>query len=84
MFRSAKINLLIIPISVITLLSGCSLLKPSSRDKAMANEKSEQKAAAREMQAMEKAHYKAQTRETRKMMKQSRKSSKKINKVKMK
>ncbi len=83
MFRSAKIILFFIIISVIA-LSGCSLLKPSSRDKAMANEQSEQKAASREMQAMEKAHYKAQPPETRKMMKQSRKSSKKLNKVKMK
>lgn len=83
MFRIAKINLFIILISFIA-LCGCSFLKPSSRDKAMANERSEQKAAAREMQEMEKAHYKAQTRNTRKMMKQSLKSSKKINKVKMK
>ncbi len=82
MLRSKTKNLLLIVLTTI-FLSGCSLLKPSSREKAMDNERNEQKAAASEMKAMEKAHYKAQTRETRKMMKQSRKSSKKLNKVKM-
>jgi hypothetical protein len=80
MFRSAKIYLIFI-ISAIT-LSGCGLLKPSSRDKAMAKERSEQKAAVRETEALEKGHYKAQTRETQKMMKKSRKDSKKLNRVK--
>ncbi|NTW23102.1 MAG: hypothetical protein HGA37_00270 [Lentimicrobium sp.] len=60
------------------------MLKPSSRDKAMANERNEQKAAAREIRAVEKAHYKAQPPETRKMMKKSRKSSRKLNEGKMK
>jgi hypothetical protein len=81
MHRRTKIGLLLI-IPTTMILSGCSMLKPSSREKAMDNERNEQKAAASEMKAMEKAHYKAQTRETRKMMKQSRKSSKKLNKVK--
>jgi hypothetical protein len=80
MFRSAKIYLFFI-IAAIT-FSGCGLLKPSSRDKAMAKERSEQRAAVRETEALGKAHYKAQTRETRKMMKQSRKDSKKLNKAK--
>lgn len=83
MLRSAKIILFSVILSTIPVcFSGCGLLKPSTKDKAMADERRNEKAAFNEMKAKEKAHYKAQPAETRKMMKKSLKESKKLNRSK--
>ncbi len=81
MLRGTKINLFFLFLFTIT-LSGCGMLKRSSKDKAMAKELSAQKASEKEVQDLEKAFIKAQTRETRKMMQQSRKQSTRLNRVK--
>ncbi|PKP03081.1 MAG: hypothetical protein CVU14_02415 [Bacteroidetes bacterium HGW-Bacteroidetes-9] len=76
-----KINLIFI-ILFTFLVSSCSLIKPSSRDKAMASERRDNKAAAKEMKALEKAHFKNQPPDTRKMMKKSKRRAKERNKIK--
>ncbi|MBK6344471.1 MAG: hypothetical protein IPN08_11380 [Bacteroidales bacterium] len=81
MIKFAKIRLIFFILFAIY-LGGCNLLKPSSRDKAMAEERKKEKESAREIQAMEKAHYKAQPADTRKMMKKSYREAKKLNRSK--
>jgi hypothetical protein len=81
MIPIAKIKLIFI-FFLTFLLGSCSLLKPGSRERAMANERRNEKESAREIQAMEKAHFKAQTAETRKMMKRSHRKAEKLNRAK--
>ena len=78
---TAKIRL--ISFMMLLFLSGaCNLIRPSSRDKAMAAERQKEKAVAKEFEAREKAHYKSQPGNTRKMMKQSRRQAEKLNRAK--
>ncbi|KAF0196943.1 MAG: hypothetical protein FD166_2221 [Bacteroidetes bacterium] len=81
MVKYAKIRLILFILFTIY-LGGCNLLKPSSRDKAMADERRKEKESAKEIQAMEKAHYKAQPADTRKMMKKSYRKASKLNRPK--
>lgn len=81
MKRYAKINLIFIILFTFS-VSSCSLIIPSSHDKAMATERRDNKAAAKEMKALEKAHFKNQPPDTRKMMKKSKRKAKKRNNLK--
>jgi len=81
MVHRTKINLILLFLIAI-LLGGCGIFKKSTKDKAMADERKQDQAYAKEMRKLEEAHYKNQPPDTKKMMKRTQRRSGKLNKRK--